>query len=117
MNSTPETPKALAIDDLRRCSVAVFLATDEMLAADISRHLRWAADTIATQAKALAEARNDALEEAAKYHDTKANYLRNMAQWRRGIMESLEQHEESAATLRALKTPTPTSGPATLGDR
>lgn len=60
----------------------------------------------ATQAKALAEARNDALEEGAKFIDEYPCEWASDDTWL--FNKIVDRDAEFAAALRALKTPTPT---------
>jgi hypothetical protein len=48
------------VNKLRRCANAVYLATEQPVAADISRHLIYAADRIASLESQLAAAQLDA---------------------------------------------------------
>ena len=52
--ATTKKEQEMTTDDLRKASVAVFLATDEVVAKDLSEKLNWAADTIDELTRILA---------------------------------------------------------------
>lgn len=57
----PSIAPPLTVGYLRRASVAVYLACEEPVAADISKHLKWAADRI-EELKARAEQAEQAVD-------------------------------------------------------
>lgn len=57
----PSIAPPLTVEYLRRASVAVYLACEEPVAADISKHLKWAADRI-EELKARAEQAEQAVD-------------------------------------------------------